>query len=69
MTELFKDHCEVVQESLQGRRETDDRTFASLEILKDRLDRVKRMSPRLAIVEFSPAVDKMRKSSNKLAVV
>jgi hypothetical protein len=69
MTELFKDHCEVVQESLQGKRETDDRTFASLEILKDRLDRVKRMSPRLAIVEFSPAVDKMRKSSNKLAVV
>jgi hypothetical protein len=69
MTELFKDHCEVVQESLQGKRETDDRTFASLEILKDRLDRVKRMSPRFAIVEFSPAVSQMRKSSNKLAVV
>jgi hypothetical protein len=69
MTELFKDHCEVVQESLQGKRETDDRTFASLEILKDRLDRVKRMSPRFAIVEFSPAVRQMSKSSNKLAVV
>jgi len=69
MSDLFKDHCEVVQESLQGKRETDERTFASLEILKDRLDRVKRMSPRFAIVEFSPAVVKMRKSSNKLAVV
>jgi hypothetical protein len=69
MTDLFKDHCEVVQDSLHGTRETDDRTFASLEILKDRLDRVKRMSPKFAIVEFSPAVYKMRKSSNKLAVV
>jgi hypothetical protein len=69
MTELFKDHCEVVQESLQGRRETDDRTFASLEILKDRLDRVKKISPKFAIVEFSPGVSQMRKSSNKLAVV
>jgi hypothetical protein len=69
MTELFKDHCEVVQESLQGRRETDDRTFASLEILKDRLDRVKKVSPKYAIIEFSPAVNKMRQSSNKLAVV
>jgi hypothetical protein len=69
MTDLFKDHCEVVQDSLHGTRETDERTFASLEILKDRLDKVKRMSPKLAIVEFSPAIDKMRKSSNKLAVV
>jgi hypothetical protein len=54
---------------LHGTRETDERTFASLEILRDRLDRVKRMSPKFAIVEFSPAIDKMRKSSNKLAVV
>jgi hypothetical protein len=69
MTDLFRDHCEVVQDSLHGTRETDERTFASLEILKDRLDKVKRMSPKLAIVEFSPAIDKMRKSSNKLAVV
>jgi hypothetical protein len=69
MSDLFRDHCEVVQESLQGKRETDDRTFASLEILKDRLDRVKRISPKFAIVEFSPAVSQMRTSSSKLAVV
>lgn len=69
MTELFRDHCEVVQESLQGKKEADERTFASLEILKDRLDRVKRISPRFAVVEFSPAAEQLRKSSNKLAVV
>ena len=69
MTDLFKDHCEVVQESLHGARETDERTFASLEILKDRLDRVKRISPKFAIVEFSPAVSQMRNSSKRLAVV
>jgi hypothetical protein len=69
MTDLFKDHCEVVQESLHGTRETDDRTFASLEILKDRLDRVKKMNPKYAIIEFSPAAERLRKNSNKLAVV
>jgi len=68
MLEMYPDHCEVVRESLSGTRAADEQTFASLEVLNDRLERVKKLGGRFLNVGFSPAAEQMRKQSGKLAV-
>ena len=68
MLELYPDHCEVVTNSLNGTRAIDEQTFASLEVLNDRLERVKKFGGRFTGVAFSPAVEHLRKLSSKLAV-
>lgn len=68
MLELYPDHCEVVKGALQGTRAADEQTFASLEVLNDRLERVKKLGGKFVNVAFSPAVEHLRKQSGKLAV-
>jgi hypothetical protein len=68
MLELYPDHCEVVTNSLKGTRAIDEQTFASLEVLNDRLERVKKLGGKFANVEFSPAVENLRKQSSRLVV-
>ena len=69
MLELYLDHCEVVKDSLKGTRAIDEQTFASLEVLSDRLERVKKLGGRFADVAFSPAAEHLRKQAGKLAVI
>jgi hypothetical protein len=69
MNDLFQDHCEVVKDSLTGSRTIDEQTHASVAVLDDRLQRVKKLGQKFAIVEFSPAVKRLKSRSNKLAVV
>jgi anti-anti-sigma regulatory factor len=69
MIDLFPDHCEVVKDSLSGARAVDEHTHASLAVLDDRLQRVKKLGQKFSIVEFSPAVRRLRSRSNKLAVL
>jgi hypothetical protein len=68
MLELYPDHCEVVKEGLKGARAINEQTFASLEVLNDRLERVKKLGGMFADVAFSPAAEHLRKQSSKLAV-
>ena len=68
MLELYPDRCEVVKESLNGTRAIDEQTFASLEVLNDRLERVKKLGGKFANVSFSPAVENLRKQSSRLTV-
>jgi hypothetical protein len=69
MLELYPDHCEVVKDSLQGRRAIDEQTFASVAVLNERLQRVKKLDARFSRIEFSPAVKHLKSHSNKVAVV
>ena len=69
MLELYPDHCEVVKESLSGTRTIDEQTYASMAVLNERLQRVKKIGPKFAIVEFSPAVRKLKNHSNKVVAV
>jgi hypothetical protein len=69
MIDLYKDHCEVVKEALSGGRTIDEQTYASMAALNERLQRVKKMGPKFAIVEFSPAVRKLKNNSNKVVAV
>ncbi len=68
MLELYPDHCEVVKDSLNGTRAIDEQTFASLEVLNDRLERVKKLGGKFANVAFSPAVEHLRRKPSKVAV-
>jgi anti-anti-sigma regulatory factor len=69
MLELYPDHCEVVKESLSGARSVDEQTLASVAVLNERLQRVKKMGQKFSIVEFSPAVKKLKSHSNKVVAV
>ena len=69
MLDLFTDHCEVVKESLSGSRTVDERTYASVAALDERLQQVKKLGQRFAIIEFSPAVKKLKNHSNKVVPV
>jgi hypothetical protein len=62
------DHFQVVAENLDGRRTVDEQTLASLAILSERLERLKRFDGIFEGVRFSPAVDKLRRRRNAVAV-
>lgn len=52
-------HCQVVGASLTGKRPVDEKTYASMAVLSDRLERLRR-SPLFAGVTFSPHVEQLR---------
>jgi len=52
-------HCQIVGASLSGKRPVDDKTYASVAALSDRLERL-RQSPLFAGVTFSPEVEQLR---------
>jgi hypothetical protein len=68
MLDLYPNHCEVVKDSLNGTKAIDEQTFASLEVLNDRLERVKKLGGKFANVVFSPAAEHLRKQSSRLTV-
>jgi hypothetical protein len=66
--ELYQDHCEVVKDILEGVRGADEQTYASVAVLNDRLQRVRKLGHKFARVEFSPAVKRLIAHSNRVAV-
>jgi hypothetical protein len=68
MLELYQDHCQVVKEALQGERTIDERTYASIAVLDDRLARVKKMGEKFSRIEFSPAIKHLITRPSKLAI-
>jgi hypothetical protein len=61
-------HCQIVGESLMGERPADEQTCASMAILADRLERLKRSSDLFAGVAFSPYAQRMRRHAEAMAV-
>ena len=68
MTEMDFDHCQVVRESLSGEREVDEQSFASLAILTERLERLKKHGKAFSNVTFSSAVKKLATQKSPMAV-
>ena len=62
------DHCKVVMESLAGKRPTDEQTFASINLLSERLESVHKVHRRLVDVEFSPHVQALIEQESLLAI-
>ena len=53
------DGFEIVMKSISGQRPVDEQTFASVAVLAERLDRVKRNNKISADVCFSPQVEEL----------
>lgn len=68
MIGMESNHCEIVGKSLRGEREVDERTFASLAILAERLEGIKNIGGAFAKVGFSSAVRGLARKKGKVAV-
>jgi hypothetical protein len=61
-------HFRIVAESLSGKRETDEKTLASLAVLDERLQRLKKLGGAFSGVNFSEEVEKIRKHEYAVSV-
>ena len=68
MIESDSNHCQIVGNSLTGDRAVDEQTFASLEILSERLGRLKNNDKIFDGVTFSPEVMELKARNRAVAV-
>jgi hypothetical protein len=68
MIGLNMDHFDVVRDGLNGTKAIDEQTLASLEVLNDRLESVRKLGGKFASVAFSPDAESLMKQSSRLAV-
>ena len=68
MIEADLNHCQILEKSLNGERAVDEQTFGSLAILKERLERLRKLDTIFEGVEFSPAVKKLKKQRKAVAI-
>ncbi len=68
MIEADSNHYQIVRDSLAGERAVDEHTFASLTILTERLERLKKLDKTFSNVTLSPAVKKLKGQKNAVAV-
>jgi len=61
-------HFQIVKDSIACGRGVDEQTFASLTILAERLERLKKLDNAFSDIAFSPAVKKLAKRGNAVAV-
>ncbi len=68
MSEAGLSHCGIVQETLAGNRAAEEQTFASLEVLTERLERVRQLGGSFSEVEFSADAGRLRHRKKAVAV-
>jgi len=68
MAEMDFNECQIVKDSITGKRSIDEQTFASVAILADRLERLKKSEKLFAGVRFSSAVRKLARQRKTVAV-
>ena len=68
MIEMDSDYCRIVEKSLTGERTVDEETFASLTILTERLERLRKLGDSFSNVTFSPAVEALKSQKSAVAV-
>jgi len=61
-------HLRIVKDSLNDVRAIDEQTFASISILEERLERLKRFDKMFSGVQFSTAVKKLTRRNVALTV-
>jgi len=66
--EVDSNHCRIVRNSIVGKRVVDEQTFASLTILTERLERLKKVDEIFGNVVFSSAVKKLKGHKNAVAI-
>ena len=59
-------HCRILRDALEGKRAADEETFASLTILSERLERLKKLDKAFNSIEFSSAVRKLTEQKSSV---
>jgi hypothetical protein len=62
------DHCQIIRRNLLSKRAVDEETFASLAVLAERLERVKRLGNVFSNIEFSPDVERLKSRADAVPV-
>lgn len=68
MAEVGLNHHQVVSRSLAGQRPIDEQTFASLAVLDDRLNQLKKLDRLFSSIGFSKDVKKLKGRENAVPV-
>ena len=68
MIEMDSNHCRIVAKSLAGERDVDEQTFASLAILGERLERLKKIDEAFSNIVFSSAVKRLQSQKNAVVL-
>jgi hypothetical protein len=68
MAERDWNHCQIVSESLAGKRAVDEQTLASLAVLGERLEELKEVRGAFSKVEFSPDVRRLKAQRSEVFV-
>ena len=68
MIEADSNYCQIVRDSITGERAVDEQTFASLTILTERLERLKKLDKAFSDIAFSAAVKKLRSQESAVTV-
>ena len=61
-------HYEVVKSALSGNRPVSEQAMASIAVLQERLERVKRYDKIFSRIAFSPSIQKLAKQQDKIPV-
>ena len=61
-------HCRIVTESLAGKREVNEQTLASLAILDERLEHLRKIDESFSGITFSPDAAKLLRQKNAVTV-
>jgi hypothetical protein len=61
-------HYRIVAESIGGAREVDDKTLASLSILEERMEKLRKFDEMFSGIEFSSAVKKILEQNKSVPV-
>lgn len=61
-------HCRIVVDSIAGERDVDEKTFASLAVLSERLERLKKHNEAFSGVAFSSAVKNLQSRKDTITV-
>ncbi|MHC4076335.1 MAG: hypothetical protein ACYSRR_03655 [Planctomycetota bacterium] len=68
MTGAQSNHCRIVQETISGEREISEKTLASLAVLNERLERVKKLGAGFGNIRFSHDAGRLAKQNSAVAV-
>ena len=68
MIETDLNHCQIVGKSLSGEGAVDEQTFASIAILSERLEWLKKLDKAFSNIMFSPAVKKLSIQKNAVVI-
>lgn len=68
MLGIEANHCKVVTDSLDGLRSVDEETFASVAVLEERLEKLKKTYPIFSDIKFSSQVAALAQHEMELAL-